>query len=134
MQHSVTFHYIREICGKFGIAHLRECPDIRQNSGGVISDFRISSQSFIKEICHNSRTSNDNEMKLGPITKLNKRNMAMSKNLTMTSCRQIVSSLSFFQFMAKFGAIRKPDCGRMVCKSDIFINNNLTKTENRSKK
>ena len=66
-------------------------------------------------------------MKLGPTTKLDKRNMAMSKNLTMTSCRQIVSSLSFFQFMAKFGAIQKPDCGRMVCKSDIFINKTLQK-------
>ena len=39
-------------------------------------------------------------MKLGPVTKLDKRNKTTSKKLTMTSCQQIVTSLSFFQFMA----------------------------------
>ena len=43
--------------------------DIVQNSDGGISDFQISSQSLIKENCHNSRTSDDTDMKLAPITK-----------------------------------------------------------------
>ena len=40
------------------------------------------------------------DMKLGPVTKLYKRNKATSKKLMVTSCRKIVTSLSFFQFMA----------------------------------
>ena len=59
--------------------------DIWQNSDGDISDFRISGQSFIKRQCHNSRTSDDIDMKLGPVIKLDKRNKKTSKYLTMTS-------------------------------------------------
>ena len=36
-------------------------------------------QSLIKVNCHNSRTSYDIDMKLGPVTKLDKRNKKMSK-------------------------------------------------------
>ena len=53
-----------------------------QNSEGGISDFRISGQSFIKENCHNSRTSDDIDdidMKLGPVTILEKRNKTTPK-------------------------------------------------------
>ena len=35
----------------------------------------------------NSRTSNDTDMKLGPVTKLDKKNTPQ-KNLTMTSCQK----------------------------------------------
>ena len=45
-----------------------QSPDVGQNSDGGISDFRISGQSLIIEICHNSRTSDDINMKLGPVT------------------------------------------------------------------
>ena len=34
----------------------------------------------------------------------------------MTLCRQIVTTLSFLQFMANFRAIQKLDSGCMVCK------------------
>ena len=44
-----------------------------------ISDFQISGQSFIKRNCHNSRTSDYIDMKLGPVTKLVKKNNATSK-------------------------------------------------------
>ena len=47
-------------------------PDIGQNPDGGISYFRISGQSFIKETCLNSRTSNDIDVKLRPVTKLGK--------------------------------------------------------------
>ena len=50
----------------------------RQSSDGGISDFRISVQSLIKENYRNSRTSNDIDMKLGQVTKLDKRNKATS--------------------------------------------------------
>ena len=65
-----------------------------------ISDFRISGQSLIKENCHNSRTSDDIDMKLRPVTKLDNRNKKRQKNLTLTSCRKILTSLSFFGFLA----------------------------------
>ena len=39
-------------------------------------------------------------MKLGPVTKLDKRKTKTSKKVTMTSFWQIVMSFSFFQFIA----------------------------------
>ena len=73
---------------------------MRKISDEGISDFWISGQSLIKGNCHNSRTSNDIDMKLGPVTKIDKINKTTSKKLTMVSCQQIVTSLFFFQFMA----------------------------------
>ena len=62
-----------------------------------ISIFWNSGQSLIKEKCHNSRTSNDIDMKLGPLLKLGKRNTMSKKKkkMTMTTFQQIVKSLSF---------------------------------------
>ena len=54
--------------------------DVGKNSDGGISNFRIPGQFFIKENYHNSRTSDDIDMKLGPVTKLDKRNKTTSKN------------------------------------------------------
>ena len=69
-------------------------PDIRQNLDGGISDFRISGQSLIKESCDNPRTSNDIDIKLGPVRKLDKRNTATSKkfddNVVSANCDVIV--------------------------------------------
>ena len=59
---------------------MSQSPDIGQNSDKDISDFRISGQSLIKEKCCNSRTSDDIHMKLGPVTKLDKRHKVTSKN------------------------------------------------------
>ena len=56
-------------------------PDFGPNSDGVISDFRISGQSLIKESCHNARTSDDINMKLGRVTKLDKKNKTTSKTI-----------------------------------------------------
>ena len=39
-------------------------------------------------------------MRLGPVTKLDKRKKQTSKKLTLTSCRKIVTSLSFFGILA----------------------------------
>ena len=41
---------------------------------GGISNFRISGQSSINKNFHNSRTNQDIDMKIGPVTKLDKRN------------------------------------------------------------
>ena len=77
-----------------------QSPDIGQNSEGCNSDFRISGQSFIKENCHNSRSIDDIDMEFGLVTKLTRETNQREKNLAMMSCRQIVTLLSFFQFIA----------------------------------
>ena len=78
---SVQLNSIRDIHAKFGIHNLFQSPDIGQNSDGGVSNFRISGQSLIKENCHNSRTSDDIDKKLGPLTKLDKRNKTTSKKI-----------------------------------------------------
>ena len=62
---------------------------------GDISDFQISDQSLINQNCCNSRTSYDNDMKLGPVAKLDKRNTATSKksdnDFISANCEVIVN-------------------------------------------
>ena len=69
-------------------------------------------------------------MKLGPVTKLDKRNRSLSKKIyddvIPVNCDVIV----IFPIFGKFGAIRKPDSGRTVCKIYIFINSNLSSYKN----
>ena len=83
MLHSVTF--IRDILDKFSIPNLPKSPDIGQNSDGGISDFQISGQLFIEESCHDSRTSNDIDVELTPVTKLENKTRQYQKSLTMAS-------------------------------------------------
>ena len=46
-----------------------------------ILDFRTSGHSLIKENCHNSRTSDDIYMKLGPVTERDRRNKTALKKV-----------------------------------------------------
>ena len=52
---------------------------MEKNSDRGISNFRISGQSFKNENCQNPIASHDIDMKLGPVTKLDKTNTAISK-------------------------------------------------------
>ena len=52
-----------------------QSPDIAQNSDRDISNFRISG----KEKLSNSRASDDIELKLGPVTKFDRKNKTTSK-------------------------------------------------------
>ena len=99
--------------------------DIGRNSDGGISDFRISGQSFIKETCHNSRTSDEFDMKPGPVTKLDKRNKTKSKKFDDDVMSENFDVIVIFPIYDQFGAIWKPDSGRIVCKTYVFINSNL---------
>ena len=107
-----------------------QSPDIGENSDGVISHFRISGQAFIKRNFHNSKTSDDIDMKLGSVAKLDKRNKATSKNfdydLILENCEAVV----IFPIIGQFGAIRKPDIGRILCKTYIFIDSMLLSPKN----
>ena len=76
-------------------------------------------------------------MKLRQVTKLNKTNTATSKKFDGEVMSANCDVIVFFPIYGEFAAIRKPDSGRMVCKTYIFINNNLfyfTKTDNKTKK
>ena len=122
---SFRYNFIKNIFAKFGIRNLRQSPDIGQNLNGSISDFRISGQSLIKENCHNSRTSDDIDMKLRPITKIDKRNKATSKKfddeVILKSCDVIV----IFPIYDQSGAIRRLKSRSTACKTHAFINGNF---------
>ena len=55
---------------------------------GGVSNFQSSGKSFINKNCHDFRTNHEIDVKLGPVTKLDKRNTTTLKKMTMTSCRQ----------------------------------------------
>ena len=81
---SVTWHFaafsnhLLEILirAKFGICNSPQSLDTAQNSDEGISNFWISDQSLTKENCHNSGTSDDINMELGPVTEVDKNNKA----------------------------------------------------------
>ena len=74
-------------------------------------------------------------MKIGPVTKLDKRNKKTSKKLTLMSCRKIVKSLSFFGFLANLeqSGDRNPDTESAKFMLSVIVTFCLTKTENRTK-
>ena len=131
MQHLVIFQYFkRDIRTKFGLPDLPRSPDIGRNSDGGISNFQISGQSLIKENYCNSRISDDIDIKLGPVTKFDKRNKKSSKKfddgVMSANCDVIV----IFPIYGQFGAIRKPDSRHIVCKTYIFIDSNRLSYKN----
>ena len=112
------------------IPNFPQSPDIGQNSDGSISDFRISGQSLIKENCHNFRTSDDIDMKIGPVTKLGKRDKTASKKFDDDVMSANCGIIAIFPIYGQFGAIRKRDSGRIVYKTYIFIYSNLLPYKN----
>ena len=86
---------------------------------GDISNFRNSGQSLIKENCH-SRTIDDIDIKLGPVIKLDKRNKATSKKFDDDVMPENYDVIVIIPIYGQFGAICKPDSGRIVCNT-LFI-------------
>ena len=99
------------------------------------SDFRIYVQSLIKENCRNFRTSDAINMKLGQITKLDKRNKKSSNDFggDVISANQDV--IVIFPIYCQFGVIRKLDSAQSVKLTySIIVAFYLAKTGNRTKK
>ena len=74
-------------------------------------------------------------MKLAPVHQqrnLTRETKQRQKNLTMTSPQQIVTSLSFFQFMANLepSGSRIPEAESVKLTFSLKVTFNLTKTEN----
>ena len=64
-------------------------------------------------------------MKLGPATKLDKSNKTTSKKFDDDVMWENCDVIVIFPIYGQFGEIWKPDYGRIVCKTYIFINSNL---------
>ena len=61
-------------------------------------------------------------MKLGSVTKLDKRKKTVSKKFDDDVISESCDVISIFPIYCQIGAIWKPDSGRIVCKTYIFIN------------
>ena len=72
-------------------------------------------------------------MKLRPVTKLDKKNKITPKTfddgVMLANCDVIV----IFLIYGQFGAVQRPDSGRIICKTYIFINGNLSSYKTKKK-
>ena len=75
-------------------------------------------------------------MKLGLVLKLTREIRQRQKNLTMTLCQQIVTSLLCFQFMAYLeqSGSQIPEAWSVILSVSLTVTFYLAKTENRTKK
>ena len=75
-------------------------------------------------------------MKLGPVTKLDKKNKTTSKEFYNDVISRNCDVIAIFPLYGQFGAIQKPDSGRITVKLmfSLTITFYLTKTENSTKK
>ena len=75
-------------------------------------------------------------MKLGPVTKLDKRNKTTSRRFDDDVMLENCDVITIFSIYSQFEAVWKPDSRGILFKDYIFINNNLLsyKTESRTKK
>ena len=100
---------------------MSQSPDIGENAGEGVFDFQISGQSLTKQNCLNSRTSDDIDIKLGPVTKLDKRNKTILKKTDDDAMKGNCDIILIFPIYSQFRAILKPDFGRIACKAYVFI-------------
>ena len=86
---------------------MSQCPDFGKKPDRGISDFVISGQSLIKTNCHNSRTSDDIDMKLRPVTKIDMKNKTTSKTFDDNVMLENYDFIDIFPIFGQFGAFWK---------------------------
>ena len=64
-------------------------------------------------------------MKLGPVTKLDKKNKKNVKKISNNVMSENCDVIAIFRIFGQFGTIRRPDFGHRVFKSYVFSNSNL---------
>ena len=69
-------------------------------------------------------------MKLGSVTKIDKRNKGTSKKFDDDVMSENYIVIVILPIYGQFGAIWKPDSGRIVCKIYICINSKLLSYKN----
>ena len=74
------------------------------------------------------------DLKLGPVSKLDKRNKTTSKKFDDDVMSANCNVILIFQTYGRFGAIQNLDSGRRVFKTYIFIKSNLLSYTNLKQK
>ena len=74
------------------------------------------------------------DLKLGPVSKLDKRNKTTSKKFDDDAMSANCNVILIFQIYGQFGAIQNLDSGRIVFKTYIFIKSNLLSYTNLKQK
>ena len=69
-------------------------------------------------------------MKLGPVTKLHKRNKATSKKIDNDVMSENCDVIVIFRVFGQFGTVWGPDSGHRVCRSYVVNNSNLLSYKN----
>ena len=96
----------------------------------------MSGQSLIEENCHNSRASDDIDMKLEPVSKLDKKNKTTQKKIDNDVMSKIVTSSPFFAFLSNLeqsgGRILDTEGAKVLF--SVIVTISLTKTQNRTEK
>ena len=69
-------------------------------------------------------------MKLGPVTKLDRRNKTTAKKIGDDFISENCDFIAIFSVYGQFGAIRKPDSRSIVFKTYIVIDGNLLSYKN----
>ena len=69
-------------------------------------------------------------MKLRTVTKLDKRNKKMSKNIDNDVMLENCDVIVIFWIFGQLGAVWRPDSGYRVCRSYVFSNSNLLPYKN----
>ena len=64
-------------------------------------------------------------MKLGPVTKTDKKNKTPSKSFYFDVMSENCDVTVIFWIFGKFEVVRRPDSGHTVCKSYVFSKSNL---------
>ena len=64
-------------------------------------------------------------MKLGPVTKLEKKNKTTSRKLDVDVMSENHDVIVIFRLFVQFGAVRRPDSGHRVCKIYVFSYSNF---------
>ena len=69
-------------------------------------------------------------MKLGPVTKLDKRNKQNQKKIDVDVASENYDVIVIFWIFGQSGAVRRPDSGHRVCKSYVFSKSSLWSYKN----
>ena len=99
----------------------------------LVSGFLV--KSLINKYCHSSRASNHTDMKLGPLTELDKRNILTSSKCNNNIMPANYDFLVLYLIYGWFEAIQKPDSRSMVYGLYVSINGKyLRKNKKRTEK
>ena len=69
-------------------------------------------------------------MRLGPVTKLEKKNKTTSRKLDVDVMSENHDVIVVFRLFVQFGAVRRPDSGHRVCKIYVLSNKNYFSYKN----